>query len=1066
MPEMQLEDVPIALTVQVLRQFEDRIVANWSDRLSDKWSGVERPKLDLFLESIAARTHALQYLLAPLEIDPETAPDADTIVVKTIERVQSEEFHIADLFCEVRCLCAAIAFVLADSPAQDSDHSDVIAAARVRLDGFFEEVVRETSVVYEFFAERGAQPFMILDAVGKITYANASARSLLGDPASKGAPFVFCLEAGEQQRFEQLLIDLKVERLASPVCTSMNLSGAVDGSYSIDVELAKLERTTARSVFYLSMATAPQLFGVGNEALEKFSQGILRVDSARRISFANAAARKMLGPCDRPITSLYIEELFEGADREKIKTELRARAQGELSRYEIELSRPAGGKIPISINAIPELDSSGHHTGSVAIVRNLTRERAVARLADCMLENRSWENNMKQLFRVLFRYVGTDIIAVSRYAEDLSESALVGTMTANGDAYLVERRWFPLQSSLREWLSEAGVKRVPDYVKFVNSEKMSELVDDTDVQAAIENGVRSFMITPIMGEGVNKIAVSFAGMRRDQFSEEEADLVAELPIAEVVIAAIQRKDREEKAFQFRLMTRLSRCTSFREMAHRITKDLALHYHWDNVSLFDVAVDIDELKLIRQFSGSEINYLLAEDHTQPSNVGMLGKAVREQQPIYAADVSKFEEFVSGHPDIKSEFIIPIFSRIYKPKRVFWLINIEDTHTDFLNEEERRELARITEHIEFVVNSMMDRVTYDHAVNETNDGIIITDANGDIRMANPASLKMLKYGNQSGLVNKNITDLFVIRSMGTYFIKEDFKDSHKVDLRQYQGTDTLTVLLSKLELPDEISDKYFVFKSLETEKHLANLEVIDELVGNVAMQIKTPLSLMQGMLNRLKSRARDSRAAGIDHYVERSRRLLKNIELTYDRLAYSEAITAPTTQNYSYVYLGREFERINAELCAEDDDDIDPQLLDDDVTDCTARASDNSIIDLQLQGESRPVFGDRHQIRFVCHSLVAYLLRNLPVDEKIRVELDTRDNAVRTLLLASVPAAQGDLKLRDDQDLDRIKSEIAFGSTAVERIIKNHGGAYENPQFSQDTGQLTFEFVLPLATAEAG
>ncbi len=184
----------------------------------------------------------------------------------------------------------------------------------------------------------------------------------------------------------------------------------------------------------------------------------------------------------------------------------------------------------------------------------------------------------------------------------------------------------------------------------------------------------------------------------------------------------------------------------------LTQKLAQHYKWDNVSLFDVAEDINELSLLQQDQGSDKDYVLQADFNQPANKGLLGKVVREKRRIYERDVDKAEEFIRGHPLTKSELIIPIFSKMYEPKRIFWLLNIEDSQSNFLLIEEIKELEEIAEHIEFIVNRMMDRFTYEHALNDTSDGVIITDANGTIRFANPASCDLLGYKQSIEIINK--------------------------------------------------------------------------------------------------------------------------------------------------------------------------------------------------------------------------------------------------------------------------------------------------------------------------
>jgi len=1035
MPKVQIKDAPVTADIPSIGQFEGQILAAWADRLKQNWAGGKQRKFDLFQAVIESRHHALAYLLSRLE--PAVGNNGDDIISRTIERIQSEDFDISDLFCEIRYLYETINEILPRDLVTSLGDGGNNTIVRQNLDDFFETVARETSVVYEFFAERGTQPFFILDQAGDITYSNNSARQLIGASAHAGALFKSCLEPEDQQRFEQMLHELKGSNVFSPVCATVQILGTDANKRSITIELARLEHATERSVFYLSLSPASRVLGVEDEALERFDQGIIRVDSSNCIYYANQAARRLIGQdnLDVPFQPIYVHDLFVEEDKAKINAELQKRKHGELSRYEIKLTQASGHKIPVCVYAIPELNSAGEHIGSVAIIRNLVEERASSDFNDCLVDGDSWKDDLERLSKLLFKYIDADIITVYRYTNDLKFVSMIDSFTRSGEAFAVDRRWFSLSPALIDWNSQDGIKRYADFPEFVENPVMSELANDPDIQGMVANGIKSFMASPIFPGGDNRAGLSFLAMDFDRFTQADEDLMSQIPIEDVVLSAIQRKDSEEKAFQFRLMAKLSQCTSFKDVAHRITKDLARHYGWDNVSLFDVIEDIGQLTLIRQYQGSDVDYVLPDDYIQDSNKGLLGKAVREKSLIYEPDVSKSKDFYQGHPKIKSELIIPIFSRMYEPARVFWLLNVEDSHTDLLIDSEIRELEEIAEHLEFVVNRIMDRVTYEHALKNTSDGIIVTDANGDIRYVNPASFEMLEYDSPDDLIGKNVTGLFLDKHMGRQFIRENFRDSYNIELHCRNDNNTIHVLLSKLELPVEISDRYFVFKNLEAQRRLADLEAIERLVGDIANQVKTPLSLVHGMLHRLTSSDGTLNKVSVGNFVERSRNMLKKVELTYDRVAYSEPITSSDSKIETYIHLDRIFEKINQEL------------------------SDDQVLDVRIKGNLKPISGDRHQIRFVLESLVSHLLRNLAKEEKISVDINADIEHVDVHMHASPANADYLETAPDTTDWDRTLSEVSFGQTAVRKIVSNHGGIFNDPIIDDKSGCLGFKLTFP-------
>ena len=232
-------------------------------------------------------------------------------------------------------------------------------------------------------------------------------------------------------------------------------------------------------------------------------------------------------------------------------------------------------------------------------------------------------------------------------------------------------------------------------------------------------------------------------------------------------------------------------------------------------------------------------------------------------------------------------------------------------------------------------------------------------------------------------------------------------------------------------------YFVFKSLEAQKRLADLEAIEKLVGDIANQVKTPLSLVHGMLHRLSSSDNSLSRVGIGDFVERSRKLLKKVELTYDRVAYAEPIASTQNKIDTYVYLDRVFAKINEELSNDEDE----------------------VMDLRIQDGLRPISGDRHQIRFVCESLVSYLLRNLVRDEKIVVDItDENGNLCLKIHALAVRKVTSETS-SDTTDWDRTVSEVTFGQTAIRQIVANHHGTYQDPVIDSDTGTLEFKLSFP-------
>ncbi len=1022
----------------VIARHEEKVIREWQDRLQRHWG--DNQKLLLFQNAVEGRHDAFRFLLS--QCNSKADIEASTIISRTIERVQSEQFNIADLFCEIKILHEVIDYLQHSETNTSSCDNGNNATVRRILDDFFETIALETSVIYEFIAERGTQALLFLDDHGHITYANRSARELLGDSVHRYDHFMTALAPVEESRLDKILQNLKNNPSLSPYSMTLKISNTHGENRDLGIEIALLDNASLHSVFYVCV-TPSKVLGIEDHILEGFDHGVVRIDTHKQIYYANSAARQIIGINGNyeNLPPTHVHEYFsDKIDKKKIDEELQKRKAGKLSRYEVNLKRSSGHRIPVSVFAIPEMNSMGNYVGSIAFMRNLEVEHAQQDFNKILLDSKSWKESLEGLCHWLFDKVEADAISVFRYTKDLQYSSIVASLENGGQEFKIERRWFHLSEGLIEWNKEPGFRFCPDFPKFLDQDFAQYLQNDDAIKKMQEvQGINSFMATPIMDDGINQAGVAFLSTQLDKFSPEDAELVKSLPLQEFVLSSLQRKDREEKAFQFQLMATLSDCDSFEDIALKVTEELAAHYKWDNVSIFDVTEELGKVVLMVQSQGSDKGYVLPENFDQSINVGLLGRAVRDKRDVYAPDVTLNPDFNREHDLTQSELVMPIFSSMYEPRRVFWLLNIEDSFSGFLVDHEIEELKEIVKHIEFIVNRMIDRVTFKHAMQYTSDGVIVTDARGTIRFANPESYRMLEYHQYGELIGRKIATLFCDAQMASNFQDGVFEDNHKVELLRGTDKPPISVLLSKIELPRHISDKYYVFKTLEPQKILANLDAIEKLVGITAHQAKTPLSLVHGMLHRLSHSEKAFNQNSIDAFVERSRSLLKKAELSYDRVAYSETIVSSHKKIETYIYLDLLFNEISQEIAGDTDD----------------------AIDLKVCGELKPISGDRHQIRFVCESLISHLLRNLAPNEKIIVDMDSETDCVDVRIHTRTCKQESSASEYDFTDWDRVVSDATFGQTAIRQIVENHAGSYDEPDIDTEFGNLSFKLSFPIA-----
>jgi len=737
-----------------------------------------------------------------------------------------------------------------------------------------------------------------------------------------------------------------------------------------------------------------------------------------------------------PFEPVHIYDVMKGeANRRTIEEELRKRDAGRPGKYKAKVTKPSGREIPISVTAIPEFDINGARAGSLTFISNVEPVIVRHQLESCLQEDNSWEDAAATLCRVLMDHIDADMIFIYRWADDLCHASTVASFKKDGQKFKADRHWWRMTEPQIKWNQQPGLAREGDMDAFLAQKDWRDLAKDPAMRRLIdEEGIKSFVRLSIRKDGAYKAGISLASKQLNGFSEEDEELLEALPLAEVVLSILQRKDRDEKDFQFTLVKEMAACDSFGDLADLVTNRLAKHYDWDHVSIFDVIEERQTLKVISQGQGSDVNYALKPDYQQSTEEGLLGRCVTQEKRVYAPDVGAELDYLAGHNATQAEIVIPVFCKAYDPPRVFWLLNIEHSQRNFLIEHEISDLEVIAQHIDFIVNRMIDRSTYENALRTTSDGVIITDGEGEIRHVNPAAAKML-HCEDPALLGRGICELFEDKNVCQNLLQGKISDSRKAKLARTGKDAPLTVLLSVLQLPDEISDTYFIFKSLEAEERLADLEAIELLVSDIAQEMKTPLSLLHGMLRRLAGKDDSSLGLNLSDFVDKAREQLKKVELTYDRVAYSDTDATTGTSNEVLINLDRMLLSIRDAIAVDED----------------------GALDIEANDGLPPVLCNPYQIRFVFMTLVSYLLRNLSSDQKIRVSLHRTENEIRAVVSAPFPEVSGEACFVEVDDINRTKTNMSLGRKAIEQCLRENGGRFEEPVF--DAGRLCFIVRLP-------
>lgn len=115
--------------------------------------------------------------------------------------------------------------------------------------------------------------------------------------------------------------------------------------------------------------------------IKNMAEGIVVQDGDGRFSFVNPAAATMLGYKADEMVGMHWKAVIPSNYHQKVETVDRRRTEGETSRYEVELLRKDGTRLPVMVSGSPRQDADGAFRGTLAVFTNISeRKRAEEKL--------------------------------------------------------------------------------------------------------------------------------------------------------------------------------------------------------------------------------------------------------------------------------------------------------------------------------------------------------------------------------------------------------------------------------------------------------------------------------------------------------------------------------------------------------------------------------------------------------------------------------------------------------------------------------------------------------------
>jgi len=943
-----------------------------------------------------------------------------------LDKVRAQQYSIVDFFTEVSRLEQSIQDALRDEASlAAADRFEAVTLIGGQFHALVKEVLQNTSFIYEQVLERGGRGFCHVDEAGRIVYANAAFARMARRGDLVGKPLADFFDAAHARWVTDAL------RGPEPVLRPIALRTGDGGRLMVGAEVGPL--FVGREI-QGGFATLVDISGPMDFQTRVFNRsllGILRVNLQEEFTYANPTLLHMLGT--DTVEGKRIRDILDDDNYKIVQEQLLKRRKGESSEYRVKFRRLSDGKlVPIMLAAMPETDLQNNVVGAVSFARSMILEDASEKIQDHIQNLRDARRLLAAVTEEIRGILAFDLLSVALYSEGRQHVRPL-FLSSEGAAFESPRRWRPLTEVMGDWVDQNKKPFAGELDVYMAEERWRPLREDPTIQQMLAAGLKFIATIPVVRGG--HVVASVTAYSRKPFNADDLALFKRLPVEHAVLTALNCEEEKELRFRLELIAKVSQMSNnLDQVAKLVTEDLVRHYGWPSVSIFQVDQSHDQIRLIAQAASAPV-FQLPPNCSLSIREGVLGHVYLHGAAANIPDVRidpVFKDvFVRAVPGTVSELCLPIVS----DGLVRWLLNIEDSVQNAFAPEEERALGTVLAELAGLLERSHQHHFLKAVLASASDAIIVTDERDGIKGTNPAAEALLGYSAQD-LLNQPFRRYFRDEASARNILDTSGSRTDSVWLQPRSG-EAREVLLSVSPLPGGSDGKVFTAKDLLPYKRAERLGLLERVVAEVASQNKTPLSLVYSWLKRLEEQSQDEKTADT---LQKARRQLRQVELTYDRLFLAEGTGRPMPYHEVLLDLQEVVDAVRQDLP---------------VTDLAS-------IDITRPARLSPVRGDLYQLWFCFMTILSHLLRFLPQDGRISLSLTAQGEQQIVEIRGRLPelkpagAAGSDHRVA----LAETMTQIALGDEIIRRFMAYHHGTFE--QSRGDGGEVRFRLLLPAAT----
>jgi len=384
-----------------------------------------------------------------------------------------------------------------------------------------------------------------------------------------------------------------------------------------------------------------------HDIVNGMSEGIAIEDTGGYLTFLNPAACKLLGYSQEELLGKHWTTIIPDDQQDRVREVNRSRAEGLSSRYELEVERKGGERLPILVSGSPRFEE-GEFVGTLAVFTDISRRVRA-------------ERQMKLLSAALESAANAVLIAddagtiewVNAAFTELTgytKEEVVGQNTR-----ILRSGHHPSEFYVDLWRTIKSGK--PWQGRLINRKKNGK------------NYIEEQTITPVMDEG-DRVA-HYIAIKQDVTERTNTKRVLRRQLKELKMVNALAASGAEVNSEDELITQAVRI-------------LAESLYSDHVGVLLLDESQGILVTHPSYHGLDSE---KEFRSVKMGEGIAGIVAQSGQPMRISDVSQVPEYIETVPRMRSELCVPLKIG----ERVLGVINVEDQNENAFTEDDQRLLS---------------------------------------------------------------------------------------------------------------------------------------------------------------------------------------------------------------------------------------------------------------------------------------------------------------------------------------------------------------------------------------